>query len=221
MKSFIDLIDESFDQFNLGIWKSLSHRLSLSVSIDFPTERFPCLFDSISCQYSKISSGHSEGIISYLTRKHCGHVMDRNVISITASSVHNSQSYPLRHLADFENQSLFLTEDKPNSWICYDFKNILVNLTHYSVRSRRDADCHHLRSWILEGSIDCESWIEMDHQENNASLNSQGAISTFIISSSIDFRYIRLRQIGMNSNGSHYLIVNSIEFFGILKTPKH
>jgi hypothetical protein len=73
---------------------------------------------------------------------------------------------------------------------------------------------------VLEGSIDGASWVELDHRENDTSLNSQGAIGTFDIASSSDYRYIRLRQIGVNSSGNHELVLNAIEFFGLLTIPK-
>jgi hypothetical protein len=69
---------------------------------------------------------------------------------------------------------------------------------------------------MLEGSIDCESWVEIDHHTNDSSLNSQGAIATFPVSSSSDYQYIRLRQIDVNNSGNHHLIVNAIEFYGTL-----
>jgi hypothetical protein len=73
---------------------------------------------------------------------------------------------------------------------------------------------------MLEGSNDCESWVETDHHTKDSSLNNQGAIATFPISSSSDYQYIRLRQIGMNSGNCHYLMVNAIEFYGTLTIPK-
>jgi hypothetical protein len=71
----------------------------------------------------------------------------------------------------------------------------------------------------LERSKDCESWIEIDHHTNDSSLNSQGAIVTFPLSSSSDYQYIRLRQMGVNSNGNDQLVVNAIEFYGTLTIP--
>jgi hypothetical protein len=128
--------------------------------------------------------------------------------------------FRVRHVADFENQTMFLPQNTPNSWICYDFKDMRVTLTHYSVRSRRDYNGYHLRSWMLKGSIDCESWVEIDHHTNDSSLKSKGAIATFPISTSSDYQYIRLRQIDVNSNGNHYLMVNAIEFYGTLTILK-
>jgi hypothetical protein len=146
--------------------------------------------------------------------------MDRDVISITASSAVNAQTHPLRNLADFRNPTYSATDNLPNSWICYDFKNMRINLTHYSIRTRCDNNSDHLRSWTLEGSIDGQSWIEFDRRENDTSLNRQGAIVTFDISSSTDCRYIRVRQLGKNSSGSDHLVINGIEFFGKVKIPK-
>jgi hypothetical protein len=121
MKSFICLIDESFYFLSFPIWRSLSRRLSFPVSIDLSTDRFIDELYSVSCNYSLSESGSLNGIISYLTKKHCGHVMDRDVISITSSSAVSAQSYPLRNLADFQNETYFATSNLPNSWICYDF----------------------------------------------------------------------------------------------------
>jgi hypothetical protein len=60
----------------------------------------------------------------------------------------------------------------------------------------------------------------MDHHPNDSSLNSQGALVTFPISSSSDYQYIRLRQIDVNSTGNYHLMVNAIEFYGTLTIPK-
>jgi hypothetical protein len=116
---------------------------------------------------------------------------------------------------------MFYSQNTPNSWICYDFKDMRVTLTHYSVRSRRDMNANHLRSWILEGSLDCESWVEIDHHTNDSSLKSQGAIATFPISFSSDYQNIRLRQIGVNSSDTHQVLVTAIEFYRILILPEH
>jgi hypothetical protein len=72
----------------------------------------------------------------------------------------------------------------------------------------------------LEGSIDNETWVEIDHHTKDSSLNSQGAIATFPISSSSDYQYIRLRQIDVNSSNYHNLVVNAIEFYGTLTIPE-
>jgi hypothetical protein len=95
-----------------------------------------------------------------------------------------------------------------------------IKPTHYTLRSRRDANAHHLRFWTLEGSLDGSKWIELDRRENNTELNGQGAIATFRVSRSDSVHMIRLRQLGKNSDNCDYLIVSAIEVFGVLIEPK-
>jgi hypothetical protein len=221
IESFISLINSSFDFLTFPIWRSLCHRLSLSVSIDFSNPRFHEKFSSVVCPF--VETSNLDGIISYLTKRFGGHVIDRNIVSITASSVGSPQCYPVRHVADFENQFFFCTKNEANSWICYDFKDMQIKVTHYSIRTIRSSNTHHLRSWRLEGSNDGLKWVKIDDHQNDTSLNSQGAISTFSISEGFEeeFRMIRLRHTGKYSNDTDQLVVNAIEFFGVLKKPKH
>jgi hypothetical protein len=159
------------------------------------------------------------GIISYLTNEFGGNVIDRNIVSITASSLGNVQSYPLRSVVDFENQSMFRTNSLENAWICYDFKDMVITLDHYSIRTRCDTNGSHLRSWRLEGSSDGSKWLKIDEKMNDESLNSRGAVASFPISAEFirAFRMVRLRQTGKNSTGVSSLVLSLIEFFGELK----
>jgi hypothetical protein len=122
------------------------------VLIESSIDRFRAKFSSVACRFA--SNSNQDEIISYLTKRFGGHVTDRNIVSITASSVADPESYPLRHVADFENQSYFLTNNEANSYICYDFKDMQMKVTHYSIRTQRSYGGHPLRSWTLEGSKD-------------------------------------------------------------------
>jgi hypothetical protein len=223
MKSFIEMINSSFDFLTFPIWRSLCHRLSLSVSTDFSNDRFHDKFSSVVCRFDSNSNSKQDGIISYLTKRFGGHVIDRNLVSITASSVADPQSCPLRHVADFANQGYFHMKNEANSWICYDFKDRQIKLTHYSIRSQQGLDCNHLRSWTLQGSKDGLKWVTIDDRRNDTSLNSKGAISTFSISESFaeQFGVICLQQIEKTSSGYDWIVLSAIEFFGVLKKPKH
>jgi hypothetical protein len=86
------------------------------------------------------------GIISYLTKTNGGHVMDRDIVSITASSVGSPHNRPLRNVADSEDQTNFQTKDEANSWICLDFLKLLIKPTHYSIQTLRNGNASHLRS---------------------------------------------------------------------------
>jgi hypothetical protein len=75
----------------------------------------------------------------------------------------------------------------------------------------------------LEGSNDGLKWVTIDDRRNDTSLNSIGVISTFSIAKGFEeeFRMIRLRQTGKNSNNFDNIVVNAIEFFGVLRESKH
>jgi hypothetical protein len=72
---------------------------------------------------------------------------------------------------------------------------------------------------VVEGSDCGTKWIEIDRRENDCGLTGQGGVKTFSISNPSQFRIIRIRQIGVNSYGSHCLVLKWIEFFGQLISP--
>jgi hypothetical protein len=215
IQSFISLMEEGFDFLTFAIWQSVCRRLSLPVSIS--NSRKCNRYYSHLCAFSTISC--FDGIISYLTTRCGGNIVDQNIVSIKASSLPDERDFLYRQLVDFACHDTFYTVDEPNSWICYDFKEISIDLSHYSIRSRFDCDDNHLRSWILEGSNEGSSWVDIDRREHDCSLKGQGTIATFSISegSRNDFRMFRLRQTGKDSSGCDYLCLSAVEFFGYLK----
>jgi hypothetical protein len=86
-----------------------------------------------SIQIIPSSSSPLNGIIFDLTRRNGGNVHTRGIVSITSSSVIGP--YVPQNAADLESNSPFYSENVPNSWICYDFKNMRITPSHYSIRS--------------------------------------------------------------------------------------
>jgi hypothetical protein len=86
-----------------------------------------------------------------------------------------------RNAADFGNKdSFFWSQDKPGQWICWDFKALKVEPTHYTIRTYDSpTNWYHLKSWAVEGSDDGASWTEIDRRENNSDLNTKLAVKTF------------------------------------------
>jgi hypothetical protein len=139
-----------------------------------------------------------------------GNVHDLGVVEITSSSVSNTET--LRNavsLGDLE--SSFYSEDEPGQWICFDFKTVRIEPTHYTIRAGYDEQ---LKSWAVEGSDDGDSWTEIDRRENNSDLNSEFALKTFAILQSVSFRRIRLRQTGPNHDDDNSLVLSAFELFG-------
>jgi hypothetical protein len=122
-----------------------------------------------------------DGILSFLTGECGGNVHDKGIIEVSASGICWSDS-PLSVIVDFKrNSRQFAPTNVTNSWIRIDFRNYRIKPAHYSIRSRTDGDCHHLRSWLVEGPNNGENWVNLDVRENNCDLTGSGAVHTFAI----------------------------------------
>jgi hypothetical protein len=162
-----------------------------------------------------------EGIISYLTREHGGNVHDRGIVKITSyQPASDSSAYAAKNAADLTANSYFFSKNASNQWLCYDFGDRCVNLTHYSIRSQYNsgADNYYPKSWVIEISKDDSTWEEVDRRENDSSLKGQNLTQLFRISRPMECRMVRLRQIGKNhySSPNDYLRISGVEIFGNL-----
>jgi hypothetical protein len=151
-----------------------------------------------------------------LTSKFGGNVHDRGVVTITANRVYSDNpNYATKNAADLGTDSYFNSANEPNQSISFDFRNLTIIPTHYSLRTHSSGpNDSHLKSWVLEGSTDGNLWIEIDRRENNSDLNSSCALKTFSIARSDPVRVIRLRQIGPNHCNNNQLVCSSFEVFG-------
>jgi uncharacterized coiled-coil protein SlyX len=104
-----------------------------------------------------------EGIISYLTRKHAGNVHDKGIVTITSKSV--VHDHDPRNVADLTSGNSSISKNEPDQWICWDFHEMRVRPTHYTIKS------YCLKSWVVESSLDGEAWTEIDRKTNNEDFN--------------------------------------------------
>ena len=58
------------------------------------------------------------------------------------------------------------SQDIPNSWLCYDFKEIKVKPTNYSIRSNcwNKKGWYHPLNWVIESSNDLIEWKVLDEK---------------------------------------------------------
>ena len=159
-----------------------------------------------------------DGIIAHLTRQCGGNVHTQNVVKVTASSCYDGEP---ENVVDLESDLDFCSEDKQNSWICYDFGGQRVTPTSYSLRSNGGmSDTSHPRSWVLEVSNDGSegSWKVVDSRKHSMDLNASHVMRNFAISAppSGAFRFVRLRQTGKNYLECDSLAICALELFGTL-----
>jgi hypothetical protein len=155
-----------------------------------------------------------EGIIWHLTREFGGNVQDRGVVDITSSRALNGTAVvAVKNIADLTADSVFssacrgreedIAHDR-NNWVCYDFRTRRIIPTHYTIRSSYYGveNGPHMKSWLIETSLDGNKWSEIDHQENNHDLNGRNMIKVFPVSRSAVSRFVRLVNIGRNHSGT-------------------
>jgi hypothetical protein len=136
-------------------------------------------------------------------------------VSITTNRPYDgSASYAAKKIADLEADSYFYCAEASDVWVCYDFQNMTVILTHYSIRSRYSGAGYNLKSWVIEVSNDSGHWTEADRGENRDELCAQNVVRSFAVSKPSIGRYIRLRQIGLNNRGSFQTLISGFELFG-------
>ena len=157
-----------------------------------------------------------EGIINYLEHKYGKNIIynKQGIISINASS---SGCISPQHVIDYEWKDQWFSYNIPNSWLEIDFKQMKVKLNGYSLKT---SDClpnagSHLKNWVIEGSNDRNLWVEIDKQINNYDLNGSSFHHYYSLSKiSDEFKYIRIRSIGMTHFNNNLLSFSNIEVFG-------
>jgi hypothetical protein len=159
-----------------------------------------------------------DGIISYLWRKHGGSIHEKGIVTITSSSTCcDDPRYSATNLADPGTLRVFNSKNDVHQWVHWDFHEMRVLPTCYSIQTHNSpADRSHLKSWVIDGSMDGSSWTELARETNNCDLNGSLMIHSFSISKSIECRFIRLRQTGKNHANNNVLIFYHFDVFGTL-----
>jgi hypothetical protein len=154
------------------------------------------------------------GIVRYLTTRYGGNPHDTGCMKITMKTC---PRYSPKVIADQRADTHCQSRNEPDQWICYDFLERVVTIDHYSIQS---AGIAHLSSWVIESSVNGETWQIIDRREKNGDLLGAGQVAAFHIENPIASRMIRLRQTGVNHRGDHFLYFAGLEVFGLLTQPE-
>jgi hypothetical protein len=106
----------------------------------------------------------------------------------------------------------FRSDNLPNQWVLWNFKDYRVIPMRYSIRSGL------LKSWILEGFTDQSCWTQIYGQENCRDLeNGQSAV--FEIEKPREWKMMKLTQTGINFQNSNVLEFRGFDIYGNLIEP--
>lgn len=161
------------------------------------------------------------GIINYLTSKTGKNIHDSQTIEVTSNSIYSNEHHP-KNLLDLNDNNDYWSKVKDqNAWICFDFKDMKIEISNYSIKSGNCKDSNNIKNWVIEISDDGNNWIQIDQHSNYTGLNGYRIIKTFSVSRKSFSRYCRFRH-----NGEYYgcyfsntIIIRSIEFYGRLQEP--
>jgi hypothetical protein len=161
-----------------------------------------------------------EGIIAHLARKYGRNLHENGIVTVTTASPQTGDPMDSpENVLDLASTSAFYSANAPGQWICFDFHEMKVTPTHYVIRSccTGFVNGNNLKSWVLEGSEDGESWVELDRRVKNRDLNAGGAIQAFAISTPKECRCLRLVQTQRNHGRTNTMIISAFEVFGTLR----
>jgi len=192
-----------------------------------PEEARP--IEEIIRSYSKSSA--SNGIFSYIKERFG--LPASQIIEVTSTT-------DLPNLVDPTWNKYWASSIMPGMWLCFDVdarpRKISESLndpqslsvirtnsyerklkvTAYTLKTATTNDVGHLKSWVLEGSNDKQSWKVMDQQTKSSLLKGPGKVSTFSVSHSEPFKYIRIRQTDRNTSENDAMYLQAVELFGEL-----
>ena len=205
--------DKLLANFTPSLWRRICSRLLLTSAPDKGT---PARQPS-GQQFAYKEESPFNGIIAHLQRQYAG----SEVVHVTSSTVwrfheHDHGCDP-QNVIDFERDTSFHSKDRPQSWICIDFKDRRVTPYGYTIRGATQGSSH-LKSWVLEASNDRRWWTVIDRQNNNKDLDYRGRVHHFQarLSGNHGFRFVRLRETGKNHSGTDVLALSALEIFGYL-----
>jgi hypothetical protein len=132
-------------------------------------------------------------------------------VTITSKSALNDDpSIAARNIADLISRSCFYSKDEPDRWVCWDFHEMRVSPTHYTIK------CLRLKSWVIESSLDGEVWTEIDRKTDIEDFKGSWTPASFAVSNSAPCRFVRLTQTGENHGNRYTLYTKAVEIFGTL-----
>lgn len=159
-----------------------------------------------------------KGIINYLTEKTGGNIHKNGTIELTSISpdFHTYPDYLLNQSQDYHFN--------PQDVICYDFKNMKIEISSYTIKSINNP-VGHIKNWVFEVSNDKDSWTEIDKHTDDPTMNSPGKVATFNVKKKKFARFVRFRHTGEYWKAVPGIMacsirINSIEFYGRLEIPK-
>ena len=154
------------------------------------------------------------GIFDGLSQKLGRNLADSSDVDVIASSIY--QSYGPKNVLK-NDSSYWQSQNLPNSWIRFDFKERKVSITSYSMNVY-----NRVKSWKVEGSTDGSTFEIIDNkvdttdfQNSNCYFNDPIHQKNFPVQPNNKYyRYIRITSTSKCWYNNDYFYFYRVEFFG-------
>jgi hypothetical protein len=175
---------------------------------------------------SYVSNGDINGLFYYLGTNALTTTYTNPIPGTIPAAASTIEAGSLVNLADRIINEVY-TNSVANSWFAFKLGTWSISITRYTLRSRSVDNNHLPRNWVLEGTnavstfdvagLNAASWTTIDTRSGDATLTVANQYYTLVANgSSTSFQYMRIRNTGLNSSSSNYLILGEIEFYGTL-----
>ena len=162
------------------------------------------------------ADGDDKGIFYYFGSKAGTEVWGNPISKGVGISCSGETNGSVEALVDRQESGFYL-QSAANSWIKITLSKSL-KCNYYSLRNRNYSGVACLRNWKLQGSGDGITWIDLDVQQNNSSINDSSQWLSLPVTSQnqVGYKIFRLLQTGLDSSGYNFLCLGEIELYGIL-----
>ena len=123
---------------------------------------------------------------------------------------------PPASVLSYYSKSHWSSDNKPNSYIQFQFLNQRVRITAYTIMGDGKWNCY-LRSWELAVSNDADTWTIIDVRDTEELMKPNSVMTYQCNKDDQYYRYVRLTQTGPNAAGNNYLVLCQFEIFGALE----
>jgi hypothetical protein len=208
ISSYVSLI--SRESMSSSVWSSLCSRLQLPVSVPNGNPRIRGHLISLD------RNRPFDGVFARLWRQ-CGkNPHDAGLIAISANN--ECPSVNCSDLLSGE-RCWYSSSANVDHYVKIDLKDLRLIPSGYSVNTHAigETSAYFVRSWHFEGSNDDSKWEVLDSHTDAEELMGNNREVSFAISTTEEFRFLRFIMCGVNSSGTHELVLRRLETFGLLR----
>jgi hypothetical protein len=139
-----------------------------------------------------------------------GNLHDLGIVTLTTKSNSGADWSDPKHILHSDSDTAFQSADEPNQWICCDFHDRRVVPAFLQIGTNGPLPL----SIEVEGSIDGDDWTRF---HCSLGVDSCSSVCWQILGCSREgYRFVRMTQIGMNSEGNHRLDIQWLDFGGTI-----